>query len=117
MHADFGGHEVDTGGIILYGIPFITVDSNPVKGQQFPPGPTLWDEDDYGDEIDRNAGVQQPMKGTSITTFFRQWQMRNSIPLEIQDTTAVGEVHCTARYVGSSYAVTQSAQMALLLRS
>jgi hypothetical protein len=57
MHADFGGHEVDTGGIILYGIPFITVDSNRVKGQQFPPGPTLWDEDDYGDEIDRNAGV------------------------------------------------------------
>jgi len=56
MHMDFGGHDTLDTGNILYGIPFSVVDSNPVKGQQFPPGPTLWDEDNYDGEIDEDAG-------------------------------------------------------------
>lgn len=55
IHPDFAS-TTDTGaGIIPDGIPFITVDSNPAKAQQFPPGPTVFNM--YPTESDVTAGV------------------------------------------------------------
>jgi len=50
MHADFCGSE----GSIYYGIPFVTVDSDPLKAQTFPPGPTSFVT--YPTESDKLAG-------------------------------------------------------------
>jgi hypothetical protein len=54
IHPDFAS-STDTGaGIIQDGIPFMTVDSNPAKAQQFPPGPTIFNM--YPSESDVTAG-------------------------------------------------------------
>jgi len=55
MHADFAGHEGSGATTVLWGIPFITVDSDPSKSQSFAPGPT--DFYLYPTESDLKAGI------------------------------------------------------------
>lgn len=62
IHPDFAS-TTDTGaGLIPDGIPFITVDSNPAKSQQFPPGPTVFNM--YPTESDVTAGESLADSGT-----------------------------------------------------
>jgi hypothetical protein len=55
MHADFASSDNTGAGVINYGIPFSIVDSDPAKGQAFPPGPTNFYM--YPTESDVKSGI------------------------------------------------------------
>ena len=56
MHADFAGYDNTGAGLIYYGVPFVGVDSDPLRGQKFPMGPT--DFNLYPTESDVRAGAR-----------------------------------------------------------